>query len=114
MDLGASGGTLTFEERNTLDPLIVVKMIQQYPQVYRLEGSLKLRVSRHMPAEEARFEFAGELMKRLAGKAPVVDGLTGGKPNAPVATAKAVPGKPIPSAAPVGKPGSTGNRPKGR
>jgi len=49
--------------------LIVVKMIQKSPQVYRLEGSLKLRIARHMPAEEARFEFAGDLMKRLAGKA---------------------------------------------
>ena len=39
------------------------------PREYRLEGPLKLRVSRALPAEEARFEFAADLMKRLAAKA---------------------------------------------
>jgi transcription-repair coupling factor (superfamily II helicase) len=92
MDLGAGGGTITFEERNSLDPMIVVKMIQKSPQVYRLEGSLKLRIARHMPAEEARFEFAGDLMKRLAGKAPAADEPTGGKPN-PAAPTKGAPPK---------------------
>jgi transcription-repair coupling factor (superfamily II helicase) len=83
LDLGAGGGTITFEEKNNLDPMTVVKMIQKNPQVYRLEGSLKLRVARHMPAEEARFEFAADLMKRFAGKAPAADEPAGGgKPNA--------------------------------
>jgi len=68
LDLGAQGGTVTFEEQNSLDPATVVRMIQKNPREYRLEGSLKLRVSRPVPTEEARFEFAADLMKRLAEK----------------------------------------------
>jgi transcription-repair coupling factor (superfamily II helicase) len=68
LDLGAGGGTVTFEQSNSLDPATVVRMIQKNPREYRLEGSLKLRVARQVPTEEARFEFAGELLKRLAEK----------------------------------------------
>jgi transcription-repair coupling factor (superfamily II helicase) len=69
LDLGAQGGSLLFEERNQLDPAVVVRMIQKTPREYRLEGSLKLRVSRPLPTEEARFEFAADLMRRIAGSA---------------------------------------------
>ena len=65
LDLGAQGGTVWFEERNDLDPAVVVRMIQKTPREYRLEGSLKLRVSRALATEQARFEFAAELLKRL-------------------------------------------------
>ncbi len=66
LDIGPQGGTVTFEERNRLEPATVVKMIQKSPREYRLEGPLKLRVLRALPAEAARFEYAGELIRRLA------------------------------------------------
>jgi hypothetical protein len=40
-------------------------MLQKNPREYRLEGPLKLRVSRPLEKDEARFEFAGTLMKNL-------------------------------------------------
>ena len=46
-------------------------MIQKHPREYRLEGSLKLRVSRALAAEGERFDFATQLLKRL-GEAPRV------------------------------------------
>jgi transcription-repair coupling factor (superfamily II helicase) len=76
LDLGAQGGSVLFEERNSLDPAQVVRMIQKNPREYRLEGSLKLRVSRPLATEEARFEFAADLLERLAEKPKA-----GGKPN---------------------------------
>jgi hypothetical protein len=48
-------------------------MIQMNPRVYRLEGSLKLRVSRPVQTEEARFEFAADLMRRLGEKPKPVE-----------------------------------------
>jgi transcription-repair coupling factor (superfamily II helicase) len=81
-DLGAQGGTITFEEQNSLDPATVVRMIQMNPRVYRLEGSLKLRVTRPVQTEEARFEFAADLMRRLGEKPkPVEMPKPGGKPK---------------------------------
>ncbi|MDE2447737.1 MAG: DEAD/DEAH box helicase, partial [Gammaproteobacteria bacterium] len=68
LDLGPQGGSVTFEERNTIEPATVVRLMQQAPREYRLEGPLRLRITRPMPAEEARFEFGASLMKRLAGR----------------------------------------------
>jgi hypothetical protein len=50
-----------------------VRMIQMNPRVYRLEGSLKLRVTRPVQTEEARFEFAADLMRRLGEKPKAVE-----------------------------------------
>jgi hypothetical protein len=57
-------------------------MIQMNPRVYRLEGSLKLRVSRPVQTEEARFEFAADLMRRLGEKPKVIDKGQGDKSKA--------------------------------
>jgi transcription-repair coupling factor (superfamily II helicase) len=69
LDLGPQGGTVVFEEQHSIDPGTVVKLVQKSPREYRLEGPLKLRVSRPLATEEARFEFAADLMKRLGPKA---------------------------------------------
>jgi transcription-repair coupling factor (superfamily II helicase) len=69
LDLGPQGGSVVFEERHFIDPATVVRLIQKSPREYRLEGPVKLRISRAMPQEEARFEFAADLMKRLGAKA---------------------------------------------
>jgi transcription-repair coupling factor (superfamily II helicase) len=69
LDLGAQGGSVLFEEKNNLEPSTVVRMIQKNPREYRMEGSLRLRVSRPLPTEESRFEYAAALFKRLAEKA---------------------------------------------
>ena len=65
LDLGPAGGAVIFEQSTAVDPAALVKLMQQAPREYRLEGPLKLRISRALPDEQARFEFAGALMKRL-------------------------------------------------
>ena len=65
LDLGAQGGSVLFEERSRIDPATVVRMIQTGAREYRLEGPLRLRVSRQLPTESARFEFAADLLRRL-------------------------------------------------
>jgi transcription-repair coupling factor (superfamily II helicase) len=65
LDIGPQGGTVLFEERSGVEPATLVRMIQKGGREFRLEGPLKLRVSRQLPAESARFEFAAELLRRL-------------------------------------------------
>ena len=65
LDIGPQGGYVLFEETNSVDAAAVVRMIQKSPREYRLEGSLRLRVAQALPTEEARFKFAGDLLKRL-------------------------------------------------
>ena len=69
LDLGPQGAVVLFEERTAVNPTTLVKLMQRSPGEYRLEGSMKLRISRPMPDEAARFEFAGTLLKHLGGKA---------------------------------------------
>jgi len=69
LDLGPQGGSVTFEERSRIDPSTIVRLIQKHSREYRLEGPLKLRVTRQLATELSRFEFAGELLRRL-GEAP--------------------------------------------
>jgi transcription-repair coupling factor (superfamily II helicase) len=68
LDLGPQGGSVTFEERNSIDAATVVRLMQQTPREYRLEGPLRLRITRAMPTEEARFEFGASLMRRLMAR----------------------------------------------
>ena len=69
LDLGPQGGSLTFEERSRIEPATLVRLIQRSTREYRLEGPLKLRVSRALASEAARFEFASDLLRRL-GEGP--------------------------------------------
>ena len=65
LDLGPQGGSVLFEERSAVDPATLVHLVQRGAREYRLEGPLKLRVARALPAEAARFEFAAQLLRRL-------------------------------------------------
>jgi len=67
LELGAQGGSLGFEERNAIDPAVVIRLIQKQPKEFRLEGPLRLRISRPLPQVEERVAYAERL---LAGLAP--------------------------------------------
>jgi transcription-repair coupling factor (superfamily II helicase) len=69
LDLGPQGGYVLFERENRVEPTAVVGMVQKNPREYRLEGALKLRLTRAVETDEGRFKFAAELLKSL-GKAP--------------------------------------------
>jgi transcription-repair coupling factor (superfamily II helicase) len=70
LDLGAQGGYVLFEEQNHIDPAAVIRMVQKQAREYRLEGPLKLRVSRPLLEETQRFDFAADLLQKLTGKKP--------------------------------------------
>jgi transcription-repair coupling factor (superfamily II helicase) len=73
---------VTFEEKNSIDPGTVVRMVQKGARDYRLEGPLKMRLTRQLPTEEQRFVFAEALLKLLGEKPKPVEAA---KPAAPVA-----------------------------
>ena len=62
------GGYVLFETHNSIDSAKVLTMLQKQPREYRLEGPMKLRVSRPLAKEADRFAFARELLQRLAAK----------------------------------------------
>jgi len=68
LDLGAQGGSVTFEPENSVNAAAVLKLVQRESREYRLDGPLKLRISRPLQKDADRFTFAAELLKRLGPK----------------------------------------------
>jgi transcription-repair coupling factor (superfamily II helicase) len=66
LDLGEQGGRIEFSPQTSVDPLAVVKLVQNQPATYRLEGATLLRVSRQLKDFDARLAFAEELVNLLA------------------------------------------------
>ncbi len=65
IDAGATGGYITFDETNKIDPARVVKLIQSRPKDYRLDNPLRLRFTHDARTEEnlfMRIEMLVELL----------------------------------------------------
>jgi transcription-repair coupling factor (superfamily II helicase) len=68
LDLGPQGGSVLFEPHASVEPATLVRLIRERPREYRLDGPLKLRVTRALPADEARFEHAAHLLRELGAR----------------------------------------------
>lgn len=65
IDLGEQGGRLHFSDDTNVDPGKIINLIQSEPNVYRLDGQDKLRVSRSLPDKEDRFDFLSHLLNTI-------------------------------------------------
>ena len=65
LDLGAQGGRVLFTSQPNVEPMSVIKMIQQQPRVYSLDGQDKIKVRLEMPGAAERLRSAGDLLKML-------------------------------------------------
>ncbi len=72
VDANAAGGKLEFAERTPVDPLTVVKLMQNAPNRYRLEGAHTLRFQLPSETADERVQLVEQLLEHLAGngKAP--------------------------------------------
>jgi transcription-repair coupling factor (superfamily II helicase) len=87
LDLGPEGGYALFEEQNQVDPRAVIRLVQHPDRDYRLEGALKLRISRETEEGAERFEFAEKFLADL--RSPPAGG---GTPAAKAAGKRKSPG----------------------
>jgi transcription-repair coupling factor (superfamily II helicase) len=66
IDGGATGGYIVFDEDNKIDAKRVLKLIQERPKDYRLDGPLKLRFKHDARTEENLFTRIEMLVELLA------------------------------------------------
>ena len=66
LDLGEAGGRIVFEAKPKVDPMSVIRMIQQQPRLYAMEGPDKLRIRVPLPEGPDRFNAARALLTTLA------------------------------------------------
>jgi transcription-repair coupling factor (superfamily II helicase) len=68
LELGPAGGSVQFDEHTRVDSARVIALVQRQAREYRLEGPLKLRITRALPKPEQRFQYAQQLIERLGGE----------------------------------------------
>ncbi|CAM0998322.1 transcription-repair coupling factor [Rhodanobacter sp. Root179] len=70
LDFGANGGRITFREKPEIDPMAIIKLIQQLPRVYKLDGQDKLKVILDLPGASERIRSAQEVLVLLGARRP--------------------------------------------
>ena len=68
IDAHTDGGRIEFDSEPKVDPLTLVKMVQNQPQKYKLEGADRLRFTIKSETAEKRFQLIEKLLKELAVK----------------------------------------------
>jgi len=65
MELGPHGGSVLFQENPPLNPQKMVKLLQTYPQHYRLVNPHQLRLLGHFPDFLTRWQSLNQLLQQL-------------------------------------------------
>ena len=68
LDFGANGGRVTFREKPEIDPMAVIRLIQNQPRVYKLDGQDKLKVNMELPGAIERIRAAEDVLGRLGAR----------------------------------------------
>ncbi|MGH8231684.1 MAG: TRCF domain-containing protein, partial [Steroidobacteraceae bacterium] len=69
LELGTAGGSVQFDEHNQVDTARVLSLVQRQAREFRLDGPLRLRITRALPKPDQRFDYARELLARLGAPA---------------------------------------------
>ena len=65
LDLGAAGGRIQFVEKPNVDPMSVIRLIQDQPKHYVMDGPDKLRIKLDLPDAATRLQAARGLFATL-------------------------------------------------
>tara|TARA_R110001592_G_scaffold260282_1_gene524699 strand:- start:18271 stop:21747 length:3477 start_codon:yes stop_codon:yes gene_type:complete len=66
VETGPMGGRIEFGRDTTVEPLVIVQLVQQQPDTYRLQGATTLRFTVAMDTAEQRIHQAQEILHLLA------------------------------------------------
>jgi len=65
IDLGEGGGRFIFQTDSDVDPMAIVKLVQNSNGGYRMEGATTLRAKAELPELEDRVNFCNQLIDQL-------------------------------------------------
>jgi transcription-repair coupling factor (superfamily II helicase) len=69
IDMNAQGGRLLFDPQPKIDPVVIIRLVQQQPRHYKLEGGDKLRILKPLPEQQNRIDELFAMLALLSGKA---------------------------------------------
>ena len=65
IDLGEGGGRFIFQTDSKVDPMAIVKLVQNSDGAFRMEGATTLRAKAELPELEDRVNFCNQLIDQL-------------------------------------------------
>jgi transcription-repair coupling factor (superfamily II helicase) len=69
VDIGDTKGKLEFSKTTTVEPIAIVRLVQQQANTYRLDGASTLRIEQQLAEFQDRVAFVEELFEVLSAKA---------------------------------------------
>ncbi|QLF94325.1 transcription-repair coupling factor [Pseudomonas sp. ABC1] len=69
IDAGPQGGRIEFDAQTSVDPMVLIKLIQSQPKRYRFDGATSFRFQVPMERAEERFNVLEALLERLQASA---------------------------------------------
>ncbi len=76
VEMSATGGLIEFSENTTVDPEVLVHLLESEPERFKLDRKQRLRVYDDLTDAEQRFEFTAQLIDRLTSAADLSHGET--------------------------------------
>ncbi len=76
LEMGANGGLVEFSVNTSVDPAILVDLLESEPERFSLDQQQRLRVRAELEEPERRFAFVAELVDRLTDRPTVKGGTT--------------------------------------
>ncbi len=67
LEAGPQGGQVLFHDKPNVDPTIIIRLIQQHKDVYKLEGPHRLRFKLGLAQTEQRYRMLESWLERLSG-----------------------------------------------
>ena len=77
IDVGDSGGYLLFNDHPDIDPMTIVRLVQNEGHIYRMRGAHRLQFDGELSDVENRFSTLHALLQRLEGEATPNRAMTG-------------------------------------
>jgi transcription-repair coupling factor (superfamily II helicase) len=68
MDLGTKGGRIVFGDKPEVDSLAVIKLVQQQPKWFQLDGPTKIKIKLEIEQPQERIRTTHELLNRISAK----------------------------------------------
>jgi transcription-repair coupling factor (superfamily II helicase) len=66
LETGPEGGRIEFSPNTSVEPLVIVELVQDQPNIYRLQGSSTLKFKYKMETAAQRIQQATDLLYLLA------------------------------------------------
>ncbi len=66
LDAGPAGGKIEFRKETAVEPMTIVELVQNHPDIYRLQGATEFRFKTEMFSTEDRLETVSELLDQLS------------------------------------------------